>query len=152
MFSRSKNPLLTFLLSYHIADLENLGQLPAQQVLMIVSGRFSQLLHYLCFWGQGIHCWHSYWAAMFGWIQKFRSTSGTRGTWRYWWLCLINFWNMFTIYVFEVKAFISDIPTELPRSGDLKNPGQLPFQEVLKNTDWWLCLMTFHNCPCINVF
>ena len=25
-----------------------------------------QGLHYLCFWGQGILCWHSYWTTMFG--------------------------------------------------------------------------------------
>ena len=39
--------------------------------------------------------------------------------------------NLFEIYVFEVKESISDIPTELPRSGDIENPGQLPVQEVL---------------------
>ena len=33
---------------------------------MIVSCRFLKFLHYLCFWGQGILCWHSYWATMFG--------------------------------------------------------------------------------------
>ena len=33
------------------------------------------------------------------------------------------------------KLFISDIPTELPCFGDLKNQGQLPVQEVLKGTD-----------------
>ena len=27
------------------------------------------------------------------------------------------------------------IPTELPCSGDLKNPGQLPFQEVTRGAD-----------------
>ena len=43
----------------------------------------------------------------------------------------MNFRNFFTIYVFEVKESISDIPTELPCSGDLENPGQLPVQEVL---------------------
>ena len=43
--------------------------------------------------------------------------------------------NLFEIYVFEVKESISDIPTELPCSGDLENPGQLPVQEVLEGTD-----------------
>ena len=28
-----------------------------------------------------------------------------------------------------------DIPTELPCSGDLENPGQLPVQEVLRGTE-----------------
>ena len=41
-------------------------------------------------------------------------------------------YSFFTIYVFEVKESIADIPTELPDSGDLENPGQLPVQEVLK--------------------
>ena len=41
----------------------------------------------------------------------------------------------FTIYVFEVREFISDIPTELPCSDDLENLGQLPVQEVLEGTD-----------------
>ena len=50
-------------------------------------------------------------------------------------MCLINFCNFFTIYVFEVKDFIFDIPTELPCLGDLENPGQLPVQEVLEGTD-----------------
>ena len=43
--------------------------------------------------------------------------------------------NLFEIHVFEVKESISDIPTELPRSGDLENPGQLPVQGVLEGTD-----------------
>ena len=47
----------------------------------------------------------------------------------------MNFLNFFTIYVFEVKKSIPDIPTELPCSGDLENPGQLPVQEVLEGTD-----------------
>ena len=38
--------------------------------------------------------------------------------------CLMNFHNFFSIYVFEVKESIADIPTELPCSGDLENPGQ----------------------------
>ena len=43
----------------------------------------------------------------------------------------MNFWNFFSIYVFEVKESISDIPTELPCSSDQKNLGQLPVQEAL---------------------
>ena len=40
---------------------------------------------------------------------------------RYWWFCLMNFWNFFSIYVFEVKESIADNPTEPPCLGDLKN-------------------------------
>ena len=47
----------------------------------------------------------------------------------------MDFHNFFTIYVFEVKESIADIPTELPCLGDLENPGQLPVQEVLEGTD-----------------
>ena len=66
---------------------------------------------------------------------------------RYWWFCLINFWNFSTIHVFEVKESIADIPTELPGSCDLKNPGQLPVKEVLM-----ICLINFWNFSTIYVF
>ena len=47
-------------------------------------------------------------------------------------LCQIKiFHNLF----FEDKESIADIPTELPCSGDLNNPSQLPVQEVLRGTD-----------------
>ena len=81
MFSRSRNPLLAFLLSYRV------------RVTLKIQVNF-----------------------------RFR---------RYWWFCLMNFWNFSSIYVFEVKESIAGIPTELPCSGDLENPGQLPVQEVL---------------------
>ena len=82
MFSRSRNPLLTFLLSYHV------------RVTSKIQVNF-----------------------------RYR---------RYWWFCLMNFLNFFNIYVFEVKKSIADIPTELPCSGDLENPGQLPVQKYSK--------------------
>ena len=72
---------------------------------------------------------------MFGWPRKSRSISGLRGTLRYWWLCLMDFHNFFSIYVFGVKESIADIPTELPCLDDLKNLGQLPVWEVLWGTD-----------------
>ena len=53
---------------------------------------------------------------------------------RYWWFCLINFWNFHTIHVFEVRESIADISTELPCLGDLENPGRLPVQHVLGGT------------------
>ena len=132
MFSRSRNPLLAFLLSYPVrvtldiqvnfwyrgtrrywwlclikfwhfstiyvfevkqpnfdistelpcsGDLKNPGQLPVQAVLMILSYGFLKFLYYLCFWGQGIHCWYSYWTTLFGWPRKSGSTSGSRGFW-----------------------------------------------------------------------
>ena len=48
--------------------------------MMIVSHRFSQFFNYLCFRGQGIHFWHSFWDTMFECPRKSRSTSGSRGT------------------------------------------------------------------------
>ena len=53
---------------------------------------------------------------------------------RYWWFCLVNFWNFHTIHVFEVREPIADISTELPCVGDLENPGRLPVQHVLGGT------------------
>ena len=150
MFSRSGNPLLIFLQSYHVWVTSKI-QVDFRfntysEVLVIVSCRFLKFLHYLCFWGQGIHCWHSYWATMFGWPRKSRSTSGTGGTRRYWWLCLIDFWNFFTIYVFEVKESIADIPTELPCLSDLENPSQLPVREVLMILSYKFLKFSHYSC------
>ena len=94
---------------------------------------FWNFFQYLCFQGQGIHCWYSYsyWATMFGLSWKSMSTSGTdvlESTDD--WVLYIS-GHFFTIYVFEVKQPNFDISTEPPCSGDLKNPGQLPAQAVL---------------------
>ena len=136
---RARNPFLTLLLSCHVRVISkiqvNFRYRRYSKVLRIVSYRFSKFLHYICFWGQEIHCRHSYWATMFGWPWKSGSTSGTGGTQRYLWFCLIDLGNFFTIYVSEIKESIADIPIELPCFGDLGNPGQLPVQEVLKGTD-----------------
>ena len=84
MFSRSRNPLLAFLLSYHVwvtSKIQlNFRYRRYSKVLMILSYKFLKFLQYSCFRGQEIHCWHSYWATMFGWLRKSRSTSGTGGT------------------------------------------------------------------------
>ena len=110
------------------------------KVLMIESYIYLKILYYLCFWGQGTHCRYVYWATMFGWLQKFRSTFGSRGSQRYWWFCLMNyhnffsFRNFFTVYVFDVEESIVDIPAELPCSDDLENLGQLPVLEVFEVT------------------
>ena len=81
------------------------------EVLMIVSYKFLKFVHNLCFQGQGIHCWHSYWATMFGWSRKSRSTPGSRG------------------------SPVQDIPPKLSCVGDLENQGQLPVQKVHRSTD-----------------
>ena len=150
MFSRSRNPLLTFLLSYHVRVTSkiqvNFRYRRYSKVLMILSYKFLKFLQYLCFWGQEIHFWHSYWATMFEWPRKSRSTSGTGGTRRYWWFCLINFRNFFSIHVFEVKKSISDIPTELPCLGDLENLGQLPVQEVLMILSYGFLKFLYYLC------
>ena len=67
MFSRSRNLLLTFLLSYDVWVTSIIQvKLPVWEVLMILSHEFLKFLHYSCFWGQGIHCWYFYRATMFG--------------------------------------------------------------------------------------
>ena len=85
MSSKTRNPLLTFLLSYHVWVTSKIQ----------VNFRFE----------------------------------------RYWWYCLINFWNFQTIHVFEVRESIADISTELPCLSYLENLGQLPVHGYLKGTD-----------------
>ena len=135
MISRVRNLFLIFSQSYHVSGISkiqvNFRYRRYLKILLIVSYKFLTFSHYLCFWGWGIHLWYSYWATIFLWPRKSRSTSGTGDTWRYWWLFLMNFWNFFTIYVFEGEESIPDFLTELPCFGDLKTPGQLPVQEVL---------------------
>ena len=48
---------------------------------------------------------------------------------------ITKLWIYDNVYVFEGKEYIFDIITELLFSGDLENPGQLPVQEVLEDTD-----------------
>ena len=83
MILGSKNPLLIFLQSYHVWVTSKIQvdfrSNTYPEVLVIVSCRFLKFLHHLCFWGQRIIWWHSYWATMFGRPQKFRSPSGSRG-------------------------------------------------------------------------
>ena len=72
---------------------------------------------------------------------------------RYWWLCHIDFWNFFTVYFFEVEESTADIPARLSYLGDLKNPGQLPVQEVLRGTDdcvFWIFVISWLSS--INMF
>ena len=45
-----------------------------------------------------------------------------------------------SLYVFESEKSIFDIIFKLPYLGDLKNPGQLPVQEALGETDNWVLL------------
>ena len=100
IFQRSRNPLLTFLLSYHVWVTSKIQvNFPVWDVLMILSYKFLKMLHYSCFRDQGIHCWYFCRATMFGWPQKSRQTSGSTRTRRCWWMCLVHFWNFFTIYV-----------------------------------------------------
>ena len=139
MLLRSRSLLPSFLLSYHIwvtSKIQvNFRFNRYSKVHIIVSYRFSQFLHYSCFRGQRIHFWHYWWATMFEKSRKSKSTSGSRGSQRYWSFCLMSLWNFFTIHVFEVEESIADIPTRLSYLGDLEKLGQLPVQEVLRGTD-----------------
>ena len=117
-----------------LSHLNKPSHLPVWEVLMIPSHEFLKFSHYSCFRDQGIHCWYFYRATMFGWPRKSRLTFGPTRTRRYWWLCLVDFWNFFTIYVFEVSESFDDIPTEVLCLGDLKNSGHLLVQEVFEVT------------------
>ena len=138
VFSRSGNLLLIFLQSYHVWVISKIQVhfrfKTYSEVLVNVSYRFLKFLDYPCLWGQRIHCWYFCRATMFGWPRKYRLTSGPTCTQRYWWLCLVDFWNFFTIYVFKVSESFGDIPTELLCLGDLKNAGHLLVQEVFEVT------------------
>ena len=46
----------------------------------------------------------------------------------------MNFGNFHTICVFEIRESIADISTEPPCLSNLKNPGKLPVQDVLRGT------------------
>ena len=50
----------------------------------------------------------------------------------------MDFRNFFTTYVFGVKKSIFGSLTELPCSGDLENPDQLPVWHVLEGIDDWV--------------
>ena len=114
MFLRMRNPFMIFLLSYHVSVTSkiqiNFRYRRYLKILLIVSYKFLKFSHYLCFRGRGIYFWYSYSDTMFGCLRKFRYNFRYR---RYWWFCLTNFWNFFSIYVFEVKESIAGIPTEL---------------------------------------
>ena len=102
MFSRVVNPFLIFLLDYHVSVTSKIQVNSLYRrylkVQMIVSYEFLKFLHYICF----RYClWYSCWATMFWWPRKSRSSSGTGSTWRYWWLCFMNFRNFSTIYILE---------------------------------------------------
>ena len=54
--------------------------------------------------------------------------------------------NFFSVHVFEVKESIADFPTELPCSGELKNPGQLAVREVL------LMILSYRFLKCLHCY
>ena len=104
MFLRSRNPLPTFLLNYYVCvTSKSKVNFWVTRYWWFCLIDFLKFLHCLCFWGRGIHCWYSYQAILFGWPRKSRSTSGSGGSQRYWWLCLMDFCNIFKIYVFKVR-------------------------------------------------
>ena len=135
MFSRSRNPLLTFLLSYVpcLRDLENPSQLPVREVLMILLWIFeiSSTIHVfevresiadistklpcLCYLENP------------GRLPVQDVLGGTGE-------CVLYIFEISWLHVFGVKESIADISTELLCLGDLENPGRLPVQQVLGGT------------------
>ena len=129
-----------------LSDLENSNQLPVREVLMILPYKFLKFSHYLCFRGQGIHCWYFYRAIVFELPRKSRSTSGFGEPQVYLWLYLMDFPNFFTIYVFKIKESIVDIPTELRCLRDLENSSQLPVWEVLVILSYKFLKFPHYSC------
>ena len=61
-----------------LGDFENPGQLPVQKILGGSDDSVSMIfIISSLFWVQGINCWHSNLATLFGWPGKSRSTSGS---------------------------------------------------------------------------
>ena len=109
-----------------LSDLENPSQLPVRKVLMILSYKLLKFSDYSCFRGQGIHWWYIYRSTWLSYLENL----GQHQVQGY----LIDFHNIFPIFVFEVKESIVDILTELQCLSDLDtvdNPSQLPVWEVL---------------------
>ena len=50
----------------------------------------------------------------------------------------MNFWNFFTIHVFEAGKLISDIPLSYHVRVTSKIQVNFPVQEVLESTDDWV--------------
>ena len=146
MYSKSRNLLLTFVLSYRVSLTSKIQ----------VNFRFDRYwwyclknfwnFHTSCFRGQGIHCWYFYRVTLFELPRKSRSTSGSRVPRRYWWLYLTDFHNFFTIYVSEIKESIIDIPTELRCLIDFENPNQLPVWEVLVILSYIFLKFSHYSC------
>ena len=139
MFLRPRSQLPTFLLSYHVwvtSKIQvNFRFNRYSKVLMILSYRFSQFRHYLCFRGQRILFWHYWWATMLEKSRKSRSTSGSRGSQRYWSFCLMNFWNFFTIHVLRSRNPLLIFLPGYPIWVTSEKLGQLPVREILRGTD-----------------
>ena len=103
------------------------------EVLIILFYDFLKFLHNSCFWEQRIHCWYSYQAILFRWPWKARSTSGSRDSQRYWWLCLMEFRNIFNRYVFKVRESFADISTVLLCLGTSKIQNNFGFWRFLRS-------------------
>ena len=58
----------------------------------------------------------------------------------------MDFHNFYTVYVYKVKEFIADIPTELPYLNDLENPSQLPVREVLMILSYKFLKFSHYSC------
>ena len=84
MFSRTRNPFLILLLSYHVSVTSeiqvNFRFRRYLKILLIVSYKFLKFSHHLCFWDRRIHFWYYYLDSIFGCLQKSMSTSGTGGS------------------------------------------------------------------------
>ena len=133
VFSRSGNPLLIFLQSYLcLSYLENLGQLPVHGYLKGTDNCISWIftISSLFMFSRSRNPLLIFLLSYDVWVTSIIQVNFRFE--RYWWFCLMNFWNFHTIRVFEIRESIADISTELPCSGNFENPGKLPVQDVTR--------------------
>ena len=141
MLWRSKNPFLTFPMSCRVwvtSKIQvNFRYRRYSKVLMILSYRFLKFLHYLCFWGQGIYCRHSYRATTFEWPWKSRSTSGSRGT------------DDFALCIFTISSVFMFSRSKNPLVTFLLSYHVRVTSKIQVNFQfrryWWLYLIGFWN-------
>ena len=122
MFSRSRNPLLTFLLSYDVWLTSKIH----------VNFRF-ETYWWICHEVREFIADISIQLPCLGDLEnpgRLPVQHVLEGTGD----CACRFWHFSTIYVFKVRESFDGIPTELPCLGDVKNSGHLPVQDVFELT------------------
>ena len=138
MFLRSRSPLPTFLLSYHVwvtSKIQvNFRFNRYSKVLVIGSYRFSVSSLFMFSRSKNpfltlLVSYHVWKIPKIQVNSRFKRISEVLIILSYEFLKFLH-----TIHVFEVEESIADIPTRLSYLGDLEKLGQLPVREILKET------------------